>query len=140
MKLVVVEKNNNVRFNKILETILYIVGYTFSFFVVSKMFDTFVLSEKLPILYAFLAVALIYLINKTVKPILVFFTIPITALSLGAFYFVLNTGILKLVDWIMGDKVDFTNIWILFIISIVISIVNLLIDLIIIKPIIKRVK
>ena len=140
MKLVVVEKNNKVRFNKILETILYIVGYTFSFFIVSKMFNTFVLSEKLPILYAFLAVVLIYLLNKTVKPILVFFTIPITALSLGAFYFVLNTGILKLVDWIMGDKVDFTNIWILFIISIVISAVNLLIDLIIIKPIIKRVK
>ena len=140
MKLVVVEKNNKVRFNKILETILYIVGYTFSFFIVSKMFSTFVLSEKLPILYAFLAVVLIYLLNKTVKPILVFFTIPITALSLGAFYFVLNTGILKLVDWIMGDKVDFTNIWILFIISIVISAVNLLIDLIIIKPIIKRVK
>ncbi len=140
MKLVVVEKNNKVRFNKILETILYIVGYTFSFFIVSKMFNTFELSEKLPILYAFLAVVLIYLLNKTVKPILVFFTIPITALSLGAFYFVLNTGILKLVDWIMGDKVDFTNIWVLFIISIVISAVNLLIDLIIIKPIIKKVK
>ena len=65
---------------------------------------------------------------------------PITGVTLGLFYFVVNTIILKLVDLIMGSKLDFTNIWVLFFISIVISAINLLIELIIIKPILKRVK
>lgn len=140
MQVVIVGKNNKVRFNKILECALYIVGYTISFFLVSKMFDSFYLSTDNTILYALIAVILIYILNKTIKPILVALTIPITGLTLGLFYFVLNTVILKLVDFIMGSKLDFTSIWILFFISIVISSINLLIELIIIKPILKRVK
>ena len=140
MKVIVVEKNNKVRFNKILESALYIIGYTLSFFLVSKMFNSFDLSQNYPLLYALISVIVIYILNKTVKPILVFLTIPITGITLGAFYFVVNTIILKIVDLIMGSKLDFTNIWVLFLISIVISLINLLIELIIIKPIIKKVK
>lgn len=140
MKVIIVEKNNKVRFNKILESALYIIGYTLSFFLVSKMFNSFNLNQKHPLLYALISVVVIYILNKTVKPILVFLTIPITGITLGTFYFVVNTIILKLVDLIMGSKLDFTNIWVLFFISIVISLTNLLIELIIIKPIIKKVK
>lgn len=132
--------NKKITLSKVVETVLHIAGYTLSFFVVSKMFNTFELSQTLPGVYAFIAVILIYLLNKTIKPILLFFTIPITALSLGSFYFVLNTFILKIVDWIMFDKLDFTNIWILFFISIMISLINLLIELVLIKPIVKKVK
>lgn len=140
MKIVIVEKNNKVRFNKILESALYIIGYTLSFFLVSKMFNSFNLSQNYPLLYAFISVIVLYILNKTVKPILIFLTIPITGITLGTFYFVVNTIILKLVDLIMGSKLDFTNIWILLFISIVISLINLLVELIIIKPIIKKVK
>lgn len=140
MKTVIIDKNKKVRFNKVLEGILYIIGYTISFFLVSKIFKSFHLSEDLPLLYAFIAVIIIYILNKTVKPLIMFFTIPITGLTLGTFYFVVNTLILKLVDFIMGKRLDFTNIWILFFISILISLINLLIELIIIKPIIKKVK
>ncbi len=140
MKVVVVEKNNKIRFNKILESALYIIGYTLSFFLVSKMFNTFYLCNNPPLLYALISVIIIYILNKTLKPILWWITIPITGITLGGFYFVINTVILKIVDLIMKDKLDFTNIWILFLISIVISLTNLLIELIIIKPIIKRVK
>ena len=125
---------------KILESVLYIVGYTLTFLLVSKIFDSFQLSAENSIFYAFLSVVLIFILNKTIKPILMFFTLPITALTLGLFYFVLNTIILKLVDLMMQGKLNFTNIWILFFISIVISMINLLIELIIIKPVIKRVK
>ena len=140
MKTVIIDKNKKVRFNKVLEGILYIIGYTISFFLVSKIFKSFHLSEDLPLLYAFIAVIIIYILNKTVKPLIMFFTIAITGLTLGTFYFVVNTLILKLVDFIMGKRLDFTNIWILFFISILISLINLLIELIIIKPIIKKVK
>ena len=140
MQVVIIGKNNKARFNKLLEAILYLVGYTISFLLVASMFETFVLSKEWTLLYAFLAVIIIFILNKTVKPILVVFTLPISALTLGLFYFVVNTFILKLVDFIMFDKLDFTNIWILFIISILISAINLLIELLIIKPIIRRVK
>ena len=140
MKVVIVGENNKARLNKALEAALYIVGYTFSFFITSKMFESFKLSSDYTIFYALLAVILIYVLNKTIKPALVFFTMPITGVTLGLFYFVVNTIILKLVDLIMGSKLDFTNIWVLFFISIVISAINLLIELIIIKPILKRVK
>lgn len=125
---------------KIYENILYIIGYTLTFFLVSKIFDSFQLATNNSIIYAFLSVLIIIILNKTIKPILVFFALPITASTLGLFYFVLNTIILKLVDFIMFDKLNFTNIWILFFISILISVINLLIELIIIKPIIKKVK
>ncbi len=140
MKLVIVGENNKKRLNKILEAALYIIGYTFSFFITSKMFSSFKLSANHTFLYALIAVVIIYALNKTVKPVLVFFTMPITGATLGLFYFVVNTLILKLVDLIMGNKLNFTNIWILFFISIVISSINLLIELIIIKPILKKVK
>lgn len=125
---------------KILEFVLEILGYSISFFIVSKMFKSFCLNTEYEYLYSLLAALLIFILNKTLRKILFFITIPITAISLGTFYFVINTLILKLADWILGSKLDFTNIWILFFISIIISIINLLIDLIIIKPVIKRMK
>ncbi len=140
MKTVIKTKNEKLRFNRILESVLYIVGYTLSFFLMSKIFKSFHLSNELPLLYAFIAVIIIYVLNKTVRPLIMVLTIPITGLTLGTFYFVVNTFILKLVDFIMGKNLDFTNIWILFLISILISLINLLIELIIINPIIKKVK
>ena len=133
------QNQKNIRI-KFFENILYISGYTLTFFLVSKLFVSFELSLNNSIFYAFISVLLIFILNKTVKPILVFLTLPITAVTLGLFYFVLNTIILKLVDYIMLSKLNFTNIWILFFISIVISLINLLVELIIIKPIIKKVK
>ena len=41
MKVVIVGENNKARLNKALEAALYIVGYTFSFFITSKMFKSF---------------------------------------------------------------------------------------------------
>ena len=125
---------------KVLEAILYVLGYTFTFYLSSKVFKSFYLTNHLPFLYSFLSVIVIYILNKTVKPILFYLTLPISALTYGIFYFVINTIILKIVDLVMCSKVDFNNIWILFLISIFISVINLLVDLVIIKPIIKRVK
>ena len=126
--------------SKIIEFVLEILGYSISFYLVSKMFKSFCINSEYQYLYSLLAAVLIFVLNKTVRKILFFITIPITAISLGAFYFVINTLMLKLTDWIMGAKLDFTNIWILFFISIIISAISLLIDLIIIKPVIKRMR
>ena len=125
---------------KLMEFILEILAYSVSFYLVSKMFNSFHLNTEYQYLYSILAALLIYILSKVIRKCLFFITIPLTAISLGLFYFVLNTFILKITDWILCDKLDFTNIWILFFISIIISAINLLIDLIIVKPLIKRMK
>ena len=80
----------------------------------------------------------IYALEKLVKPIIVTISTPITGITFGLFYFVINAFILKLTDWIMGPKLDFTDIWALFVISIVLALLNLLIEKLIIEPIIRK--
>lgn len=140
MKFIKIDKNKNIQINKFIEWIIYMIGYTIAFLLVSKLFGTFQINEEHTYIYSFLSVLLIYILNKTVKPILFKLTLPITGLTLGLFYFVINTIILKLVDLIMGAKLDFTNMWKLFFIAILLSLVNLLIENIVIKPIIRRFK
>lgn len=139
MKLTVAKGTKEaVRINKIFEFVLYIISYTVAFLIVESLFDSFQLSSTYKSLYALLAVFIIYILDQAVKPILVTFTMPITGLTFGLFYFVINTLILKLTDWIMGSKLEFTDIWILFFISIVISFINFIIQDVIIKSLLKR--
>lgn len=140
MKLVITDKNNKARLNKIVEWFIYMIGYTISFLLISLMFGTFQLDKEHMIIYAFIAVVLIFVLNKTVKPILFKLTLPITGLTLGLFYFVINMIILKLVDLIMLDKLNFTSTWRLFFIAILLALTNVIIEELIIKPIIRRFK
>lgn len=124
----------------LLEWLLYILAYTLVFICVAYMFDTFVVEKAHFYLYSFIAVVLICILNKTVKPILVKLTLPITGITLGLFYFVNNMIILKLVEFIMNNRVEFTSLPVLFFISILLSLLNLLIENILVKPLIKKVK
>ena len=55
----------------------------------------------------FLAALVIGLVNSIIRPILAFLTFPITVLTLGLFYFVLNGGMLYLAAAIApGFEVD----------------------------------
>lgn len=140
MKIVTVDANNKTRLNKLIEWFIYMVGYTISFILISLMFGTFKINNDHFILYSFFAVVLIYILNKTIKPILFKLTLPITGITMGLFYFVINAAILKLVDIIMGDKLDFTSVWKLFFIAILLAVTNAIIEELIIKPIIRRFK
>ena len=139
MKVVVKSKKKNTpRFNLILEFVLYSVCYTAIFLLVEKMFKTFVINDEHKIIYAFLAIVIIYVLDKLVKPILVTIFTPITGITFGLFYFVINSLILWLTDKIMFDKLDFEDIWILFFISIVLAIFNWIIEKLIIEPVIRK--
>lgn len=140
MKIVTVDANNKTRLNKLIEWFIYMVGYTISFILISLMFGTFKINNDHFILYSFFAVVLIYILNKTIKPILFKLTLPITGITMGLFYFVINAAILKIVDIIMGDKLDFTSVWKLFFIAILLAVTNAIIEELIIKPIIRRFK
>lgn len=138
MKLIVIDKNNKAQLNKLLEWFIYMVGYTVSFILISLMFGTFQINDDHLILYSFLAVVIIYILNKTIRPIILKLTMPLMGITVGMFYFVINAGILKLVDIIMGDRLNFTSIWKLFFIAILLAATNAVIEELIIKPIIRR--
>lgn len=140
MKLVIVDKKDKARLNKFVEWIIYMVGYTISFLLISLVFGSFKIDQEHEIIYSFVAVIIIFLLNKTVKPILFKLTLPITGLTMGLFYFVINMVILKLVDFIMLDKLEFTSVWALFFIAILLAVTNVIIEELIIKPIVRRFK
>lgn len=125
------------RFSKILEWILYVVSYTFVLLVVDLLFNSFDLDN---IWYGFLAVLIISILNKTVKPIIFKLTIPITGLTFGLFYPFINLFILKIVDFILGNHFKINGILSGVLIAVIISIMNFILEEVIIKPIIRRCK
>ncbi len=134
------EVKGRTQINRILEWLVYMFGYTLVFVLISHLFDSLYIDMEHSYIYSFIVVLVVYLLNITVKPILVTLTIPITGVTLGLFYPFINLFILKLADWILGDHFELHNFWIALWIAILISIMNFLMEGLIIKPIIRRVK
>ncbi len=138
MRLVIKEKNIT-RLNRIVDWLIHMAGYTIVFIFVTSLFHSIHIDENHLILWSILIELLIYVLNKTVKPILVTLTIPITGLTLGLFYPFINVFILKLADWLLGKHFEISNIYIAFLAAILLSIMNFIMAEII-KSIIRRVK
>lgn len=132
MQLIVKEKNK-IRINRLLDWILYMVGYTIVFLLVTSIFDSITIEKEHFILWAIVIELIIYLLNKTVKPILVTLTIPITGITLGLFYPCINVFILKLADWLLGKYFTVSSLLIAFFAAILISTMNFLMEKIIDK-------
>ena len=138
MQLIIKEKNK-VRINKLLDWTLYMAGYTLVFILVTSLFSSIYIDSNHLIFWSFLVVGIVYVLNKTVKPILFKLTLPITGITFGLFYLVINLFILKISDWILGPHFELRNIWIALLVSILLSMMNIIIEEII-KSIIKKVK
>lgn len=123
-----------------IELFIKIMGYALILVLVATYFDTFHIDDNHLYLYGFLATIIIFVLNKTIKPLLFFLTIPITGLTAGIFYPCINLFILKLTDWILGRHFQITNILIAFLLAILISAMNQILDSIVIKPIMRRIK
>ena len=134
MKMIISE-NNEKRINKLLDWIIYMSGYTLALFLVDVIFDAFEVDN---IAYYFLGSVLIYILNKTVKPIVFRLTLPITGLTFGLFYFVVNFLMLEIVDYAFGHHFDIHSVIWGIIIAFSLSVINFFIEEIIIKPIIKK--
>lgn len=119
---------------------IYMIGYALVFLMASYLFDSFYIDTSHFGIYALIAVVITYILNKTIKPILVTLTLPITGLTLGLFYFVINLFILKITDWLLLSHFNLGNIIYAFFIAIFISAMNILMEGLIIKPIIRRLK
>lgn len=139
-KVTIIKEKKDTRFikNKFIEWLLYMICYAIVLITVSIMFDSLYISNKFFGLYAFLAAVIIYILNQTIKPVLFYITLPITALTWGLFYPLINVLILYITSFILGDKFELKGIIIPFFIAILISIFNILMEGLIIKPIIRK--
>lgn len=139
-KVTIIKEKKDTRFikNKFIEWLLYMICYAIVLITVSIMFDSLYISNKFFGLYAFLAAVIIYILNQTIKPVLFYITLPVTALTWGLFYPLINVLILYITSFILGDKFELKGIIIPFFIAILISIFNILMEGLIIKPIIRK--
>ena len=89
--------------NKFAKWLLYMVCYAIVLVTVSCMFHkTFYISNQYYGLYAVIAAIVIYILNQTIRPILFYLTLPITALTMGLFYPIINVLILYITSFILG--------------------------------------
>lgn len=83
--------------------------------------------------YAVLLAALLSVLNVSIKPLLVFLTIPATILSLGLFLLVINAFIILIADWIIVNGFNVDGFWWALAFSIVLSLINGIFDRLTIK-------
>ena len=75
------EKKCKKRISKFIEWLIYMIGYSLILIMVSLLFDnTIIIDNSCFGLWALVASIIIYILNKTIKPLIVKLTIPITAL------------------------------------------------------------
>lgn len=127
--------NKRQSINKWLDILIHLVGYTLVLITVSIIFKDVVYISSF--WSGFLAVLIVFILNRTVKPLLTWLTIPLTAMTLGLFYPLINAFILKLSDWILGSHFNVNGIIWLIVVSLVISLMNAIMDNWIIDGIIK---
>ena len=115
--------------NKFINWFIHELGYFLVLLTVSTLFkNTIMIDNSYFGIWGFIAVIIIFILNRTVKPILTFLTLPITALTLGLFYPIINILILKITDLVLGPHFNIKGTISLFIVSIIISIMNIIMD------------
>ncbi len=134
------QKQGRIIKNRFFEWGLYMVGYSLVLIIMAILFKSLYISNEYYGLYALLGAIIIYILNQTIKPILFYITLPLTSISMGLFYPLINVLILYITSFILGDKFVIKGIFIPFIMAILISFMNVLMEGLVIKPIIKRSK
>lgn len=134
MKLIIKEKNKT-RLNKLIEWLIHMIGYSLILISITTIFkNTLYIDNAYFGLWSLIVSIIIYILNKTIKPLIVWLTIPITALTLGLFYPFINILILNIVSLILGNHFSIPGgLFMTFIIAILISLMNLIMDKIINK-------
>ena len=124
------------RLNKLLDWIIYISGYTLTLYLVDVIFNAFEVDN---LLYYFWGSIILFVLNKTVKKIVFKFTLLITGLTFGLFYFVIDFLMLKIVDFILGNHFEIYGIWWGIFIAFSISVIHFILEEVILKPLMKKV-
>lgn len=135
MKIIVVSENKKY-INSFFEWLIYMVCYSLVLITVSLIFKNTIQIDNF--LWGFVAAILIYILNRTIKPVLVWLTLPITGLTLGLFYFFINVFILNIVEFILQPHFVIQGIFMSFIVAVSISIMNTLMETIVLEPLLRK--
>lgn len=126
------------KISKYLDWLLRMIGYALVLIAVSIIFNNTVYIDNSYFgLWGLITVVIIFILNKTIKPVIVWLTLPLTALTLGVFYLIINVLILKITDFILMSHFNIYGIFMPFIVSIVLSIMNTIMDKVVTNNIIK---
>jgi len=78
--------------------------------------------------YAIIVALTLSILNASVKPILVLFTLPATILSLGLFLLFINTAIIKIAAYLLQPHFQVEGWWWAFFFSVLLSILNSILE------------
>lgn len=123
----------NKKYNKKSDFIQFVVGlivYAVVLMIAESLFKGIEIKN---FLYALIAAFILDLLNYTVKPVLIYWTLPLSILSFGIAYPIVNMIILKLCDILMGSAFNIHGFFTTFFIAIFISFMRILLDNIITK-------
>ena len=101
-----------------IEFILKIIVSAITLMIASLLFKNFYVEN---IWYALLASLIISVLNVSIKPILVYLSLPVTIMSLGILYPIINVIILKLTSLILGSSFVLNGWFMAFFIAIFIT-------------------
>ena len=120
-----------------LEWILTLIISALSILLATKIFKGFYVES---FEYALITSIVIMILNKLLKPILKVLAFPITIITLGIMYPIVDTIILKLASLVMGSHFVVEGWVVPFFVSIFIAILTVILDAIITKRIIRGLK
>ena len=114
------------------EFIVGIVVYAFVLLMASSLFEAIEVSN---FFYAIIAALILSLLNATIKPLLIVFTLPLNIITLGIAYPIVNVLLLQLCDFFMGDAFTISGFFAPFLIAVFISIMKIFLDNMITKKV-----
>lgn len=114
------------------EFIVGIFVYAMVLMMASGLFEAFYVKN---LFFAIIASLILSLLNATIKPLLVVFTLPLNIITLGIAYPLVNVIILQFCDFLMGSTFDISGFFAPFFIAIFISFMKILLDNLITKKV-----
>ncbi len=87
---------------------------------------------------AIVASLVLAVLNAVVKPLLMFFTLPINLLTLGLFTFVINAITLMLTQALIGSDFVIDGFGVAILAAIVLSVINLILNKLVKDPLLKK--
>ena len=114
------------------EFIVGIVVYAFVILMASSLFEAIEVSN---FFYAIIAALILSLLNATIKPLLIVFTLPLNIITLGIAYPIVNVLLLQLCDFLMGSAFTINGFFAPFLIAVFISVMKIFLDNMITKKV-----
>jgi len=138
-KIYTVKRDRKFKISILLDWIFSMLIYGALFMLISKIFKhTIYLDYSFYGLWSFLLAITIYVLNKVIKPIIVYYTWSITGITMGLFYPFINVIILNIADLILGSHFNIHGIFMTCFIGILLGFLTMLLDKVLLEPLFRR--